>query len=227
MKINPSENLHKKTPSFQSRNAEIRFADDILRRANQEFPRISTSRLIDTFYKKDISPAQKKYIISLNEAFKYTKRNIPNPVFKPDEYAKALLDFMKKYKAGNCGESATLGKIALAINGVESIKVGLYGYASKNISTNLDYAFNIVNLDKNADLSRYETFGKKAYVVNLWNCSVDYVHNAFKKFELEYAKDKRMPMIKTFGIKVRDFEISPETLKEIEHTFPNLKINKK
>lgn len=226
MKITFNTGQDRNKIAFKSRNPEIRFADEVMRRVNCEFPMISPARLYDTFSKKSITPEQVQCLERISNKFGAVRRTIPDQMLKPQEYVQGVPEAVQKHKMGNCGEAGTLAKIGLAVNGIKGVKAGLYGYSTPKVATNLDYTLILVNLNKDADLSNYKTFGKKAYVVNQWGGFVGYVDEVFPKLITGYAKDKRMQLIKTFGIKIRDFDINDETLKTLKKKYPNLEIKK-
>lgn len=230
MKID-SMNYNQRKPqqSFTARNADIRLADDIIRRVNQEFPKLSPSRIYYNLSgQRQILAKQTKSMIEKSEIIKDFRKIRPNYKTQPANYIKHLLWSIKTYKLGNCGESASLAKIGLMANGIENAtKVSLYGYFSPNKRVKLDHSFVIVNLAKDAVLGKPETYGNKAYVVDLWDGFVDDVAKAFKRFEAEYSGDSRMTGIKNLGIQINDFEIDKETQNLIKKVFPNLKLKRK
>lgn len=225
MKINFNNGQNYKAPSFHARNVEIRLADDIMRRTNQEFLKLSPSRIVcnwvnpSTMGKKERAVFEKYKIIL--ERLRDT-RDLPS--INPTGYLKVLIHQVKTKKLGNCGESASLAKLGLEINGIKAKKVSLEGYKGKNVRTPLDHSFVIVNMAEDAEISNYKTFGKKAYVVDLWDGFVDYVDNAFKRFEAQYSRDIRMAASDTLGVTIKDFEISEEMINLTKKNFPKLKL---
>lgn len=229
MRINSYSVNNQPTPTaFKARNAEIRFADDVMRRVNNEFLKLSPTRIYSNLSDpKKIQLKHQNAIRNSSQLVENLRGARPMAHVDSSGYLRHLIWGVNKYKLGNCGESGSLAKLGLEINEIKSTKVSLWGYNGKNISTNLDHCFVIVNLDKNADLSDIRTYGKKAYVVDLWGGFVDYVPNAFKRFEAEYANDKRMLVVKNLGVKINDFDINKETLVLLDRLFPKLKLNSK
>lgn len=216
-------------PAFCARNAEIRYADDIMRKVNNYFPRISISRIEDYSQTNQtkLTDSIKNFIENKKLFFKRLRLSRPDFETSPDNYVKHSLDSVLRYNHGNCGESGTLGKIGLMLNGIEGTKVILKGFNGKNLETGFDHSFVIVNLSKNANLRDYKTFGKKAYVVDPWLGFVDYVPNAFKRFKIEYENDLRMKVIDTLGVGVCDFKISDEFKNILFERLSDLKLSKR
>lgn len=227
MKINFNMPQNKKSPAFQARNAEIRFADDIMRRVNNAFPRLSLTKIYDLAQNKNkITPKQITCINSIEKKIQDLRNIRPSYLTHPIEYLKLLLYSVKILKVGDCGESASLSKAGFAVNGIKGAKVGLYGYDSKNnVVHNFDHSLFIVNLADNADLSNPKTYGKRAYLVDAWMGNVDYISNAFKKLKNEHEdvlKDKKIRL----GIKIEDFNMNEDTIKLVQKAFPKLKMDK-
>lgn len=229
MIVSSVNNFNKNNPAFQARNPEIRIAEHILRNTNKEFPRLSVSRLNDFVqtHKNRISTRQQDALNIIAGKLKAIRDFKPIPDKDPEKYLLYTLYLTKKFKLSNCADSANLAKAALAVNGIEAKRVALHGYDTPNSSTNFDRCLLIVNMAKDAILSDPRTYGKKAYVVDAWNGFVDYVPNAFKRFEADYSGDMRMSIVDHFGVKDADYDISEETKKIILKDFPTLKLDKK
>lgn len=219
-----------KQPSFQRRSPELRFADEIMRRANQVFPRMSTSKLHNRIIElSDTVEIQPKYVDFVNreiKKFSFLRAFRPNRTEAPSQYVKQVLADLKQYRMANCDESATLGKLALALNGIPSIRAALCVYKNGVASKIVDHAFDLVHLKEGSVLSDVKGFGKDSYVVDLWKDSVDYSSNAFQKYETEFPKDFLSDiddMSLSLGISLKyDFEISESTLNEIKQNYPEL-----
>lgn len=227
MRINSFSSNNQSNPkAFKARNAEIRFADDVMRRVNNEFLKFSPTRVYSNLSDTNKMNAKQIDVMKSLSQLIYGLRTVrPDAQLDSSGYIKQLIWGVNKYKLGNCGESASLAKLGLEMNGIKSKKVSLWGYNWKNIPQELDHGFVIVNLAKNADLSDINTYGKKAYVVDLWSGFVDYVPNAFKRFEAEYIDYNRKFVVKKLGAQIIDFDIDNETLKLVDRLFPKLKIN--
>lgn len=223
---------NKKQPSFQRKSPELRFADEVMRRANQIFPRVSSSKLHNRIIElSDTVEIQPKYVDFVNREIKkcrFLREFRPRWTNNSSEYIKRVLADLKYYKLANCDESSTLGKIALALNGIPSIQAALCVYKDGVASKIVDHAFDLVHLKEGSVLSDVKGFGKDSYVVDLWKDSVDYSSNAFQQYETEFPSDF-LPDIEdmslSLGISLKyDFEISESTLNEIKQNYPELVI---
>ncbi len=231
-------------PAFKSRNANLRFADHVMRVAKNEIPMFSTTRILSSLEDKSrLTHKQSlclKNIISKNRELRDMR---PDSSKNPLGYIKMLLFSVSISKIGNCGEMGTIGKLALAANGIRDVKkVSLFVYDSFGPGRMLDHSFNIVNLSPNADLKKPSTYGKNAYTVDLWAGVVDTVENTFKRFEAEYSGDIRLKGIeikkpktrkeklerKTLGVNIDyDFEVDDAAIAIVNRVFPKLNISKK
>lgn len=172
MHINSINNNY--NTNFKSRNAEIRFADDIARKVNQVFPRISSSKIEDfkniNQYENVYRRAQLK--IDLMRSDKYEAYD------KFHTFSKKLLaitSVIKAHKVGNCGESAQLSEIAARANGIKDcfcasvLWKGSFGY-----KYSMDHS---VLLVKN---------NGKPYVIDSWLGFADYLPEAIKRYQKEF-----------------------------------------
>lgn len=223
-----------KTQHFTSLHGEMSFADDIMRRANNLYPRVSP--LYFNEFKN--APKKQESILKANfklnlfrkksEKLKFLSEDIGQKELSgilADEYIKNILDLIKKIKLGNCGESSALGKIALVVNGIDDVKkVQLNGFLRKNIAMPLDYSLDIVHLSKDADLRDYRTFGKDAYIVDPWAKFVKRVPDAINYYKNDYKKPEFFQIFRTIGIKTNDFEVSSQMIKYLNKVAPELKI---
>ena len=165
MQISPVNNTN-----FQARSSTIRFADDIARRVNTCYPRISLSKI------KSFGNAE-KYSSLINDITEKLDKNIRKE--KGDLYdgadsfckkIKAFITPVKKNRLGNCGESAQLSSIVAKVNGIKDCGiVHLYTTEGKD----LDHAVLFVN-------------DKKPYIIDAWLGFADYVPNVLNKYNTLY-----------------------------------------
>lgn len=161
--------------SFTARNPEIRFADDIVRKVNQEFPRLSNTKIQDF---KNIDKCRNLLDnIQFNIAeMRWAKSEAFENAKTFAEKLLALTTPIKKFKVGNCGESAQLAEIAARVNGIKDcfcvdvLGNGKFGERS------LDHAVLLV-----------ENNGKP-YIIDTWLGFADYLPEAVKRYQKEYRK---------------------------------------
>lgn len=223
---------NKKQPSFQRRSPEIRFADEIMRRTNRCFPRISDTKIVDELSALfEIEKLPKHYLDYVERKIRanYILRAFrPDWIEEPSGFVQKVIEDVREYKIGDCGESSTLGKVALALNGIKSVKAGLCVYKKGKIVKHLNHGLNVANLGEKATLYDVNTFGKHSYVADFWNEFVDYTPNAFERFREKFEKHLRIGkdgVPKSIGICLSsDFEINEKTLDTIQASYPELKI---
>ena len=186
MNINNSYNQ-----TFTSRNATIRFADNLVRKVNKEFPRISTTKL-ESFN----NTYEFEYLMeNLWEKTVLMRNNISRKFVKtedPVKKLKLLLDTIKIKKLGNCKESAQLSFILAKMNGIDNCKMA---YVVSPGDYDYDHAVVLVE-------------DKKPYIIDAWLVFADYIPNAIKKFQKEFrncfdfekAKTDKMQIKEDFGL---------------------------
>ena len=157
---------------FKSRNHTIRFADDVARCVNKSFPRISSTK-VEEFVNINAFRNLKN---RLNEE---TENNLRAEIScnydKADNFLGKILAFIKpikKYKLGNCGESAQLAAIVSKINGIKNCHIAQL--CDKN-GIDLDHSVLFVN-------------DKKPYIIDCWLGFADYVPNTLNKYKNLYNK---------------------------------------
>lgn len=221
-----SVDKNKSVTTFQARNAEIRYADDIVRRINNQFPRISLSR-VDDFIKsrpQKVTQGQRDFLKNKSDLWRNVRNARPQYDKNPIGYIKHVVASVFNLKLGSCGESGSLGKLGLAVNNIEGTRVTLKGFNGPKCKTDMNHCIVIVKMAKDAKLHDYRTFGDKAYVVDPWMGFVDYVPNAFKRYEAAYSDDFKMGVIDTLGVDINDFQIDNNTKELVLKNFPDLKI---
>lgn len=156
--------------SFKARNAEIRFADDLARRVNKAYPRISATLVGDSKHIRSFQGLYKRLcyrIDMLRDIVKLRSTRERDGV----SCLRSMVDFIKQNKLGNCTESATLSSIALEANGIK----GAYpAVLQTERGYDLDHA--VVLVPNNG----------KPYVVDSWLGFADYVPKAFERYQKEF-----------------------------------------
>lgn len=225
--------LNKKQQSFQSRNPEIRFADEIMRRVNHEFPLISATKFKDRFQKlsesMDVPSKYWHYIKGLgsrNERLRDLRASCDT---NPFGYLHDVMTDVEKHRIGNCGELATIGKAALVSNGLPALKATLCVYKGDVRYGILDHSFDIVNTCGFPLMTRSVFMGKNSYIFDLWKGFIDYSSNAFRVYETEFGNALRPDedgIKKTLGISLRDdFQMDKRAIKFVQEEYPTLIIN--
>ena len=186
--------------SFNAKNISIRYADKIIRNAKRQFP-ILSSTYIDTFY-SDSTPQKKSLKDSVKQRVSDSIEYIRDIYFSDypamfdctistdsmADFHAPLLQCLRKYKVGNCSESASLAVAALTGNGIDDAKkcylyLMTYFISKKDrtvlykYSTDLDHSIALTSMGKNSDKQR------DLIVVDPWLGFVDSLSNAIARYK--------------------------------------------
>ena len=166
MQILPQNNIN-----FQSRNKTIRFADDVARHVNKCYPRISSS-LTDDFVNIN---AFRKFKKRINAETEYLLRaDISEGFNEAENFIGKILAFVKpvkKYRRGNCGESAQLSAIVAKVNGLKDCYISSL----------------VTKKGKDLDHSVLYVKDKKPYIIDAWLGFADFVPNALSRYKNEFG----------------------------------------
>ena len=199
--------------SFTS-NAKIRFADNLVRKVNNSYPRISVSKL-ENF--KNTEKFQ-NYILKLRGNLNWQRSKFA--AFAKDKRGdylaqwKYLADNIKLYRTGNCQESANLTEIAARVNNINNCQLAQLKLLTKdNKVFPLDHVVLLVN-------------DKKPYIIDAWLGFADFLPNAFKRFKYEFSRfiglnlsEEQNLFLEAQGKK---HDISNELLLKLKDTFSEL-----
>jgi len=157
---------------FQSRNKTICFADDIVRHVNKCYPRISSTSVeefVNIYAFRNLN--DRLYAKIKNDL----RAEISSNYDSADNFIGKIMAFIKpikKYKLGNCGESAQLAAIVAKINGIKNCHIAQL--CDKN-GKDLDHSVLFVN-------------DKKPYIIDCWLGFADYVPNTLNKYKNLFNK---------------------------------------
>ena len=207
MQINPLNNT-----TFQSRNSTIRFADDIARHVNKCYPRISAS-LTDDFINIQAFRKFKKRLNRKTEDLLRT--DISESFNEADNFIGKILAFVKpvkKYKLGNCGESAQLSAIVAKVNGLKDCFI----------------ASLITKEGKDLDHSVLYIKAKKPYIIDTWLGFADYVPNAISRYKNEFGfhfdikegEDMTFKELKSDYTEILNQDFTKTQINKIKKIFP-------
>ena len=156
--------------NFQSRNKTIRFADDIARRVNTCYPRISPTKLLCLNSSTEYETFMENLVIETVCGMRFFKEELYDNAESFYDKIKALILPVKHYKIGNCGESAQLSAIVARINGIKNCHItNLFNSEGKDF----DHAVLYVN-------------DKQPYIIDAWLGIADYVPNMLNRYKNEY-----------------------------------------
>lgn len=158
--------------NFTSRNAAIRQADDIARKINIGFPRVSESRIYNfkniekfQFLKFNLREKTRQLRTQKSSKFDYGT--------KPIQKLCAFLDPIKERKMGNCAETAQIAAISAKLNGINDAQIAVLRTKG---GKKLDHAVLYVQNNGNP------------YIIDPWIGNADYVSNMLEKYTSEYRQ---------------------------------------
>ena len=89
-----------------------------------------------------------------------------------EDYYQAILEDINKEGLANCGEMANIAQHKLNDNGIKAdvVRLLFHQYRRGQSRSNgvCDHIFTVINLDKNADLRKPETWGNEAIIIDPW-----------------------------------------------------------
>ena len=187
--------IKKYTPyhaNFTSRNPKIRFADDVARQVNKSFPRISSS-LLET-HKFAKRKRFRELIWNISDQVTAMRDEKKDRIICADkliDFIKAYIGPIKKYKVGNCGESAQLSILVAQANGIKNCSK-----ASLMTSRGKDMDHAVVFVDD-----------QPPYIIDSWLGFADTVPNAIQRYKGEFRHCFDGRLIKSKKLK---FDLSNE-----------------
>ncbi|MBO5434534.1 hypothetical protein J6A31_01765 [bacterium] len=194
MIISQNSNLH-----FNARNKTIRFADDIVRKVNNEFPRISATKVEDWKSSNlNKSPAKKLFNklsvvrnrVRLGFFNSYTFKNLVQSLVEP----------IKEIKVGNCGEATDLGYLAARANGLKN------SYRAMVMTPDFrDYDHVVVIVDED---------GQNPYVLDAWLGFADYLPKAIERYQKDFRQYFNFDKLKTDKMQFVSIEHNYQKLKD-------------
>ena len=205
--------------TFTSRNSTIRFADDIVRKVNNEYPRISSTKLQSFSNIKKHEPVLEK----LWEQLRVIRKEILITMDKDTQaysQVKSILKLIKERKIGNCSEASFLALISARVNGV------------KNCVTAFITSPNGFNYDHSIILVEDE----KPYIIDAWLGFADYVPNAIKRYQKDFKNcfDFKEAKTKEMIIKPDEYSVfadlndslQKKDIRKMKKIAPNLVLKK-
>ena len=179
--------------TFGARNLTIRRADDIVRKVNNEFPRVSITKI-------ESLPNAKYYLfllrnlwiktIDMRDSTRHDFLTLNKNNFK--EKILSIINPIKDLKLGNCRESAILGLLGAKANGIKNCKIA---FLKSPDGYDFDHAVVLVK-------------DKKPYIIDAWLGFADYVPKSIERykkefrncFDFEEAKTEKMIVKEDFGL---------------------------
>lgn len=211
MKIDKGNNTY-----FGSRNLVIRQADDMARRINQTFPMLSSTKYLnhDNYYNH--FPCRSRRNNITRQKILNMRHIAGNGESLFEKYSN-MIDAIKSFKVGNCGECSFLAKVFAECNELKNAyRADLYCGNDE-----IDHVVLYVN-------------DKKPYIIDPWLGFADYVPKAFERYVGEYFRfmfdddfdgGQHLLRFKKHDASVLDFshrKFSKSLIKELTNRYPEL-----
>ena len=210
--------------SFTSRDQTIRFADQIARNVNCNYPIVS-STFIEGF--KCIQSSKSARLLVRLSNLIHTVRQVQTSAFKNaktfDEKLFALINPIKNLKLGNCSEVTELTTLSAKANGIENAQM------RRLVSPNGDFYDHVVTY----------VGGEKPYIIDAWAGFADYVPKAIERYQKDFRRHFNFKLFDTEkivfqevpkGFNITEFlnkKFTNEELKILKTNYPELIIKAK
>ncbi len=219
--------------SFTSRSRIVRNLDDISMRVKREFPVVSNTYLEtkDIYNKNTV----KLYLFSsglVDEIRTFSKQN-SNPV----QNIVKMLDSIKSFKVGNCGELSIATLIACKMNGIKDAKnMSLYAYNKKTQELRrLDHSFVGVGFNSPVQINNTSSnvyfSNNKQIIIDSWFGKTDFEKNMSVIYKEQLGKDLKKKLKKNEVLCYLEENnqdmLSRKDIIYLEHQYPQLLKNKK
>ena len=164
--------INKTNFNFTSRNSTIRLADDIARKVNNAFPRVSKSK-IENFKNYNSRGFLNFKLREKTSRMRRLKDSRFNNATHSIQKLLAFLMPVKDAKIGNCAESAQIASIAAKMNGIDNVFIARLRSATGD------------SFDHQVLLVQDET----PYVIDSWLGFADYIPNVLEKYKGVYRQN--------------------------------------
>ena len=205
---------------FQSRNQTIRFADDIARRVNTCYPRISPSKIIELNSSVFFPVFMDRIVTKVLKPMRFIKNEMYEETDSFYQKIRAFTEPVKQFKVGNCGESAQLAAIVAKINGLKDCHIT---HLCKMDGEDLDHAILFVN------------DSQKPYIIDPWLGIADYAKNILNRYRNEYRyelgikNNDKVTLVSKTDDEYTDFlknDFSRKQINKLRKMYPNLFIKR-
>jgi len=161
--------------TFGARNPQIVYADKMVRHINNTYPRISSTLIAGYGNVDKFNNLENAIIYDIFYCVRARRWTMFWEAERVIDAVSSFIEPVKKYKRGNCGESAHLSAIFANVNGIKNYHIaGLYSKGEKGLC---DQDHQVLVVDD-----------KKPYIIDAWLGFADYIPNAFLRFKNEFGK---------------------------------------
>ena len=178
--------------NFTSRNPAIRYADDIARRVNCAFPRISKSKF-ENFKNYDSRSYLNFRLREKTNQMRRLKDSCFRSATHPIQKLLAFITPIQEKRLGNCAESSQLSAIAAKMNGIDNFTIARLRTTD---GKSLDHQVLLVQ-------------DNPPYIIDSWLGFADYIPQTLEKYKGIYRRNFN---INSFNEKNINFEIDKEDI---------------
>ena len=195
-----------------NQRAEIRLMDNLMRRANNAYPRISPYRIFTRT--SNTSNEQPRYTLwlynKLEQINDERERWQGLPLINFFSY---MTTFVKYKKIGDCGESSSIMMSSLLANGYKDGRIArlVFDAVIKDLKSgkikeqkiiDTTHEFVVRNLAENADPTRTKTYGKNLIIIDAWEGFCGNLQEGFKRFYDSFMEGARYFVNEKTGTKI-------------------------
>lgn len=175
-----------------SRTAAKKEAEKVCRILTSEFPAISSTKI----YEFTATKTDRKYFDFTREITKRIENLVRTPawknLYKPGhnelDFYQTLVEAIKKYRIGNCGDMSKLYKLIAQINGIPSRKAEMFTSINGVMGSPIDHAIQIIPINGQkiefGPLSKM----KDLLIADPWLGFVDFAPKYEQKILADYHK---------------------------------------
>ncbi len=179
-------------------NNNYNIGRNVMNEFYQKYPNLRSFTMAETLAKNAERNNSNPYITQIlkNQADKDFNTMIEILEKRPDnknitfeEYINMIEKEFQEYRFANCGERAYYLHNQMNQKGINNKVIEIGGNSAEN-----SHVFNVIGLDKNADINNPETWGENAVVIDVWTnklCSPKEALAFYKDF-LNYGENNPM-----------------------------------
>ena len=171
------------SPTFNSRSAVIRKADNIARLSNRLFPSVSSSRT------KMRAKGIEKFKDLHKNISKIIGENVRCHSKQPDALARVMLicSAMKKFKAGNCMEISRITNLICKVNGIDTIPFQ-FNVIKNGQAREIDHMALLYPLKNLPKEKQNFSNSKNFIIIDPWLGFADYAPKAQERYNKDFKK---------------------------------------
>jgi len=164
----------------------------------KKYPNLNSFTMTETIVKKLENNNANPYVIQkMKEQADINFKTMieildKRPDFKDitfEQYINMIENEFQQYNHANCGERAYYLHNLMNQKGIDNTIIEISGNSASN-----SHVFNVIGLDKNADINNPETWGENAIVVDVWAKKLTSAKSAIEYYKDFLGYDENNPM---------------------------------